>query len=161
MVSILSAFILIRHFEENISLFFIFNSLQVFGESGVIDNVAWSNDGKIFYNSWASGKNEIWRINPDGMESQQLATNFNLIYSFAVSPIDNTFVFSALQNGKISLSIADSNGQNIRQLTNRTLGCLASYSLDGKYVVFQRGWIPSTLWRVATQVIGYGGKNPA
>ena len=35
---------------------------QVFSEFGAIENVAWSKDGKIFYNSWTSGKNEIWRV---------------------------------------------------------------------------------------------------
>ena len=143
-------------------------SKQVFGESSLIDNVAWSNDGRIFYNSWASGKNEIWQINPDGTASQRLTTNSNLIYSFAVSPIDNKFVFSASQNGKFSLSIADSDGQNIRQLTTGTMDYLPSYSPDGKNVVFQRGWIPLTLWRVATeenqppvQLTGYPASHPS
>ena len=140
---------------------------QVFGESSVIDNVAWSKDEKIFYNSWASGKNEIWQINPDGTTPQQLTTNSNLTFSFAVSPIDNSLVFSTLQDGKISLSFADSDGQNIRQMTNGTPDISPSFSPDGKTIVFQRGLAPPTLWQVTieenqppTQITGYLASHP-
>ena len=129
---------------------------QVFSEFGTIENVAWSKDGRIFYNSWTSGKNEIWQVNADGTAPQQLTVDSNLNFSFAVSPFDNTLVFSTLQNGKISLSAADSNGQNIRRLTDGTPDTSPSFSPDGKIVFFQRGAAQPTLWRVAAE----GGKQP-
>lgn len=141
---------------------------QVFGESSVIDNIAWSKDGKIFYNSWASGKNEIWQINPDGTTPQQLTTDAHLLFSFVVSPIDNTLVFPNLQDGKISLSFCDSNGQNIRQLTTGTPDSFPNFSLDGKTIIFQRGIAPPTLWQVTigenqppTQLTGYLASHPS
>src|SRR5262249_34370861 len=69
---------------------------QIFSETGPIENAVWSADGRILYNSWASGKNEIWQVDPDGTLPQQVTSNSNLIYDFAVSPIDNTLVFPAL-----------------------------------------------------------------
>jgi DNA-binding winged helix-turn-helix (wHTH) protein/Tol biopolymer transport system component len=139
---------------------------QIFGESGIIENVGWSRNGNIFYNSWTSGKNEIWKINADGTAPQQLTTDTNLIYSFTVSPVDNTFVFPILQNGKIWLSTADFNGQNIRKLTDGTPDVLPVFSPDGKNVIFQRGSSPPTLWSVASngnqapkQLTGYQATN--
>ncbi len=140
---------------------------QIFGETSTIENVGWSRDGKIFYNSWTSGKNEIWQINPDGTAPRQLTNGSNLIYSFAVSPADNTFVFPSMQNGKIALSTADSNGQNIRQLTDGTPDILPVFSPDGKNVIFQRGSAPSMLWSVGSngdqlqQLTGYQATNPS
>lgn len=142
--------------------------IQVFAESGRIDDIAWSKDGKILYNSWASGKNEIWKINPDGTAPQQLTTNSNLAFSFTVSPADNTIVFASLRDGKISLSAADYNGQNVRQLTDGTPDFSPSFSPDGKYVVFQRGSSIPTLWVVEVeghnspiQITGYYASHPS
>jgi DNA-binding winged helix-turn-helix (wHTH) protein/Tol biopolymer transport system component len=136
-------------------------SKQIFGESSKIENVAWSRAGRIFYNSWTSGKNEIWQIGADGAAPRQLTTDSNLTLSFAVSPIDDRLVFPTLENGRIRLSAADAAGQNIRQLTDGTLDIEPSFSPDGKNVLFQRG-SPATLWGIAadgsqapSQITGY------
>lgn len=154
----------VADFSENTKML---QPKQIFGESSVMDNVAWSKNGKIFYNSWASGKNEIWQIDPDGTTPQQLTVNSNLTFSFAVSPTDNTLVFPTLQDGKISLSVADSNGQHIRQLTNGTSDTAPNFSPDGRNIVFQRGLAQLTLWQVTlgenkppTQITGYLASHP-
>jgi DNA-binding winged helix-turn-helix (wHTH) protein/Tol biopolymer transport system component len=140
---------------------------QIFSEAGLIENAVWSLDGKIFYNSWTSGKNEIWQIDPDGTAPRQLTANSNLIYDFAVSPIDNTLVFSALENGKVSLWSADAGGQNIRRLTDGPQDLSPSFSPDGQTIVFQRGFAASTLWSISldgvstTQLTGYFASHPA
>jgi DNA-binding winged helix-turn-helix (wHTH) protein/Tol biopolymer transport system component len=141
---------------------------QIFGESSVIENVGWSREGRIFYNSRTSGKNEIWQINPDGTAPQQLTAGSNLTTSFTVSPVDNTLVFPSLQNGRIALSAADSSGQNLRPLTDGARDILPAFSPDGKTVVFQRGAAPPTLWSVAAdgnqapqQLTGYQATNPS
>ena len=129
---------------------------QIFGESGVIENVGWSRDEKIFYNSWASGKNEIWQIEPDGIAPRQLTKDSNLLFNFAVSPVDDSLVFSTRQNGKIALATADPNGQNIRRLTDGTLDILPVFTPDGENIVFRRGTSPTTLWSIAVS----GGQSP-
>ncbi|MEP6901125.1 MAG: winged helix-turn-helix domain-containing protein [Actinomycetota bacterium] len=141
---------------------------QVFGESSIIENVGWSQGGKIIYNSWMSGKNEIWQINPEGTAPQQLTTNSNLTFTFAVSPADNTLVFPTSQNGKISLSATDLTGQNMRKLTDGTRDIMPSFSPDGENIIFQRGAAPPTLWSVALngnqapkQLTGYQATNPS
>jgi DNA-binding winged helix-turn-helix (wHTH) protein/Tol biopolymer transport system component len=141
---------------------------QIFGESGVIESVRWSRDERILYNSWSGGKNEIWQIAPDGTAPLQLTRDSNLTLSFAVSPIDDSVVFSTLQNGRISLAAADSFGQNIRVLTDGPSDILPVFSPDGEYIVFQRGTSPATLWSIAPnlnqppkQLTGYQATHPA
>jgi len=140
---------------------------QVFGESGLIESVGWSRNDKILYNSFASGKNEIWQINADGTASQQLTADSELIYSFALSPADDSLVFSTVHNGKISLSTTESDGRNLHQLTNGSSDIMPVFSPTDGRVVFQRGTSPPTLWSVAsnadhppTQLTGYQSTNP-
>jgi Tol biopolymer transport system component len=141
--------------------------IQVFSEFGVIANVAWSKEGKLFYNSWATGKNEIWMIDHDGTSPQRLTIDSNLV-SFAVSPGDNALVFSTGQGTRISLSTADSLGQNIRKLTDGEFDVSPSVSPDGRVVVFRRGLGKPTLWQASIdgehppkQLTGYYAVHPA
>jgi DNA-binding winged helix-turn-helix (wHTH) protein/Tol biopolymer transport system component len=141
---------------------------QIFGETGVIENVGWSREGQVYYNSWSGGKNEIWQIAPDGTAPRQLTKDSNLIFSFAVSPADNSLVFSTLQNGRAALATADANGANIRRLTDGTLDILPVFTPDGTNIVFRRGTSPSTLWSIPAhgeqppeQLTGYQATHPA
>lgn len=123
---------------------------QIFNEPGVVEYLAWSAGDRIFYNSWTSGKNEIWRINPDGTMPAQLTENSNLMMGFAVSPIDEKLVFASLQKGKSSLFAADADGRNVRRLTNGGNDSLPRFTPDGKEVIFQQGsLVKPTLWRVS------------
>lgn len=142
---------------------------QIFNEPGVIENIDWSKDDKIFYNSWTSGQNEIWQINPDGTMPRHLTSNSNLTVGFTVSPSDGTLVFTATQKRADSLFIAEVDGQNIRQLTNGPFDSLPRFMPDGKEVIFQQGsLIKPTIWRVSTdrneppkQLTGYFARHPS
>jgi Tol biopolymer transport system component/DNA-binding winged helix-turn-helix (wHTH) protein len=154
----------VADYAENAAL----QQKQMFAESSIIDNVGWSRDGKIFYNSWTSGNNEIWQIAPDGTEPHQLTKESNLTFGLAVSPANDSLVFPAQQNGKISLAAADASGQNIRKLTDGALDILPVFTPDGENIVFQRGTSPTTLWSVAVngsqppkQLTGYQATHPS
>jgi DNA-binding winged helix-turn-helix (wHTH) protein/Tol biopolymer transport system component len=155
----------VADFTENTNKF---QSKQILGESDKINNVVWSKDGKIFYNSWASGKNEIWQIDADGTSPRQLTKDSHLTSAFGTSPIDNMIVFSTLQNGKIFLSTADSKGQNIHQITDGTPDTSPGFSADGKTIFFQRGGTLPTIWQVVPaenqppkQITGYFATHPS
>jgi DNA-binding winged helix-turn-helix (wHTH) protein/Tol biopolymer transport system component len=123
---------------------------QIFNEPGVVEYLAWSASNKIFYNSWTSGKNDIWHINPDGTMPVQLTENSNLMMGFTVSPVDEKLVFASLQNGRSSLFLADADGRNVRRLTNGSNDSLPRFTPDGKEVIFQQGsLIKPTLWRIS------------
>lgn len=141
---------------------------QIFGESGVIEDVGWSREEKILYNSWASGKNEIWQIAPDGTALRRLTADSSLTFSFAVSPADSSLVFSTLENGKTSLAATDANGQNFRRLTDGTLDVTPVFTPDGENIIFRRGTSLATLWSVSVkannppeQLTGYQATHPA
>jgi len=139
---------------------------QIFGESGVIESIGWSRDAKIFYNSLASGKNEIWQISADGTAPRQMTVDSDLIYSFAVSPVDDSLVFSSIRNGKIALARTNADGEDMRRLTDGTADILPYFSPNGAKFVFQRGTSPPTLWAgtpdggALTQLTGYQATNP-
>lgn len=83
-------------------------------------------------------------------------------------PLSVTPKASNLQNGRIVLSIADSNGQSIRQITDGAIDVSPNFTPDGKTIIFQRGDTTATLWQTATdgtkppeQLTGYVISNPS
>jgi Tol biopolymer transport system component len=142
---------------------------QIFNEPGLIEEIDWPADDKIFYNSWATGKNEIWQINPDGTLAKQVTNDARLTYGFSVSPTDGRLVFAATRKRTSSLFVADADGQNVRQLSDGTEDFRPRFMPDGKEVVFQRGsLIKPTLWRVSSgsdqppkQFTGYFALQPS
>jgi Tol biopolymer transport system component/DNA-binding winged helix-turn-helix (wHTH) protein len=144
-----------------------FEPKQIFGETGLIDSVGWSGDGSIYYNSLNDGKNEIWAINPNGTGQRRLTSGSGLIYSFSLSPNNDSLVFSSIREGRISLFAADADGQNIRRLTDGISDISPVVSVDGK-VIFQRGTAPPSIWSVNVagseppkQLTGYQSTNPS
>ncbi len=65
----------------------------------------------------------------------------------SVSPIDGSLVFCSTDNGKHALRIADSEGKNVRPLTDGTEDVFPNFTPDGQSVIFQRGLNNKTLWR--------------
>jgi DNA-binding winged helix-turn-helix (wHTH) protein/Tol biopolymer transport system component len=126
---------------------------KILGESGVIDNVAWSPLNEILYSSRASGKNEVWRIAGDGTDPRRLTTDAGVTYGFTVSPLDATIVFSSARKAKNSLWMADADGQNIRELTDGTEDVVPNFTADGQTVIFQRGYGMETpsIYRVSVR----------
>jgi DNA-binding winged helix-turn-helix (wHTH) protein/Tol biopolymer transport system component len=142
---------------------------QILDETGDIGSLAWPVNDKVFYNSWASGKNEIWRLNPDGTSPEQLTNESKLTQGFTVSPRNGRLVFAALASGSSSLFVADADGANARQLTKGVFDIFPRFLNDGKHVVYQEGSLSkSMLWRVSIedeappqQVTGYFASQPS
>jgi DNA-binding winged helix-turn-helix (wHTH) protein/Tol biopolymer transport system component len=120
---------------------------EIYNESGIISNVAWTADERVLYSSSASGKREIWRMQKDGTNAAQLTVNADVSFGMSVSPIDGSLVFCSTDNGKHALRIADSEGKNVRPLTDGTEDVFPNFTPDGQSVIFQRGLNNKTLWR--------------
>jgi len=75
----------------------------------------------------------------------------------AISPVDGTIVFNSTRDGKGSLWLVNSDGQNIRQLTDGMEDSSPNFTPDGKAIIYQRGYTNETpsIWRVST-----GGELP-
>lgn len=123
---------------------------EIFKESGFIQNLSWTPDGAILYDSSQSGKREIWRINSDGSNAIQLTVDGNVTFGLAVSPVNGSLVFCSTNDGKHSLHLADADGKNMRQLTEAEEDVFPNFTADGQTVIFQRGLNNKTLtlWRV-------------
>ncbi|HKP70550.1 MAG TPA: winged helix-turn-helix domain-containing protein [Pyrinomonadaceae bacterium] len=156
--------IFVADFDENL---IAPQTKQIFNEPGVVDSIDWRGD-RVYYNSTKSGKNEIWQLEVTGTSPRQLTENSNLTFGFTVSPTDGSLVFSAAQKQRNYLFVADSNGQNVRQLTSGINDSSPRFTPDGKEVIYQQGsMIKPTLWKVAIdgtgaqQVTGYYALQPS
>lgn len=144
-------------------------SKQILEEAGVIDNLVWPTADVLYYNSWATGKNEIWSVAADGTLRQQRTTDSNLTHGFTVSPKDGTIVLAAQIKSAVSLFLTDADGRKNRQLTNGVYHAFPRFLSDGKQVIYQEGSLAKTvLWRVSTdgseparQITGYFALQPS
>ena len=119
-----------------------------FGTADSSLGLAWSPDGRIFYQSDKTGKSEIWVMNADGSNQQQL-TQEGSNYRPAISLAGGTVVWHSFRNGKSNLWRMDLDGGNARQLTNCKQCLFPDISPDGKWVVYaspDAGDI--TLWKI-------------
>lgn len=112
---------------------------QLLKETGYIDTVAYTSDGRIIYSSSSSGKREIWRMDRDGSERTQLTSGANLAFGISVSPRDGSIVFGASEQGRYRLRITDADGKNMRNLTDADDELFPRFSPDGGHVYFQSG----------------------
>ncbi len=110
---------------------------EIFTASDYIDEMDWGLNGQIIYASRASGKNEIWRMNKDGSDRQQLTTDARVGFGITVSPSDGSLIFSSRQNGQRGIWKADAEGKNLQQITEGN-DQAPDVSIDGK-IVFHRG----------------------
>jgi Tol biopolymer transport system component len=142
---------------------------QIFNEHGSIDDIEWPEQEKLIYNSWASGKNELWQINSDGTLPRRITNDSHLTFGFDFSPVDRQIVFAALGKNGSSVFISDADGNNVRQLTEGPDDYRPRFTNDGRDIIFQRGsLIAPTIWRVSinsadspTQFTGYYALQPS
>ncbi len=142
---------------------------EIYNESDFIGYAAWAGDGVILYASSANGKSEIWRVDSDGSNAEQLTSGANLGFGFAVSPVDGSIVFCSNDDGRYSLKLMNADGKNIRPLTEGTEDVYPNFTADGQSIVFQRGVKDKlvTMWRVSladknpVQITRTHGTHPA
>lgn len=114
--------------------------------------IAWTPDGKIIYSSNASGKPDLWRINADGNQLQQLTADVGNNGFPAVTADGRYIVFNSDRSGSggnVGVWRVDSDGGNPRQLTSGQLDIDPHPLPTNDWVVFSS--INSgkrTLWKV-------------
>jgi Tol biopolymer transport system component len=120
---------------------------------------SWTPDGKIVYNSNASGNFDIWIMNADGSDKKQLTFDPSLDVSPAMTPDGRYIVFSSGRTGKsfyLDLWRMDADGRHSKQLTNGIEDSGPQCSLDSMWVVYGNVVSnKSALWKVAID-----GGNP-
>jgi Tol biopolymer transport system component len=114
--------------------------------------LSWTPDGRIVYETNASGNEDIWIMNADGSNPKQLTANVRISESPVVSP-DGRYILSINdRTGVPHVWRMDIDGGNPKQLTNGRGEIPQGLSADSQWVVYTSipdiGSGKRTLWRL-------------
>ncbi len=96
----------------------------------------WLPDGRLIYGSRASGNADIWLMNPDGSNQQQLTVETTVEGQPTVSPDGRYVAFLSNRAGTYNIWRMDIDGTHAKQLTTGPWENSPSFTPDGKWVVF-------------------------
>ena len=108
--------------------------------------VNWTPDGRIIYDSTASGSLHTWIMNADGSDQRQLTDGTYDDQGADVSPDGRYIVFASNRTGNQHIYRMDINGNNLKQLTNGANEAAPFFSPDGRWVIFNSNNYSS--WKV-------------
>jgi Tol biopolymer transport system component len=107
--------------------------------------IGWTPDGRIVYESNASGRPDIWIMNVDGSDPKQLTRDLGTDRSgLSVSPDGRYIVFVSNRSGPNNIWRIDIDGSNPKQLTNGSGEFNPVFSPDGQWVWYN----PEDPWKV-------------
>ncbi|MEW6736044.1 MAG: DPP IV N-terminal domain-containing protein, partial [Acidobacteriota bacterium] len=134
------------------------NNREVEINTGFGDNysemfgISWLPNGNIVYGGNASGNVDLWVINRESKEQRQLTTDPSADLSPATSPDGSYIVFYSFKAKIPHIWRMDTDGNNLRQLTNGSGETLPNLSPDGKWVVYtalNQG--RSSIWKISIE----------
>jgi len=115
------------------------------GSSGLV----WTPDGRILYQSEASGKPDIWVMNADGSNQRQLTQDGDRNVRPQVSPDGRYVIYASDRTGRTNVWRMDVDGGNPKQLTDGKSNSHPHFSPDGRWVVYiSRDNGNATVWKV-------------
>jgi serine/threonine protein kinase/Tol biopolymer transport system component len=104
--------------------------------------IGWTLDGRIVYESNASGRPDIWIMNADGSSATQLSRDLGTDRNgLSVSPDGRYVVFVSNRGGKNNIWRVDIDGANPKQLTNGSGELNPVFSPDSQWVAYN-SWDP-------------------
>ena len=112
---------------------------------------SWTPDGRLVYASDASGNRDLWIMDQDGSNQQQLTSDAGDNVSPVVSPDGRYIVFvSDRKDVRHTLWRIDIDGGNVKQLTGGSYDRNPVFSPDGKWVIYaSMGNTHPNLWKVS------------
>src|SRR5215471_10590455 len=110
---------------------------QVTGDN-VGDNLAWTPDGRIVYDTSDDGRYQVFIIDVDGQRRQRLSPNNADERLPDVSPDGRHIAFISNRGGSSALWLMETDGGNAKQLTHGVAGVwMPRFASDGQSVFFQ------------------------
>lgn len=97
--------------------------------------VSWTPEGKIIYDSTASGSRHTWIMNGDGSDQRQLTDGAYEDQGAHVSPDGRYIVFTSNRTGTYHVYRMDIDGNNLKQLTDGPGEMGPRFSPDGLWVI--------------------------
>ncbi len=115
-----------------------------------IEGIAWTPDGRVVYDSLASGALNIWIMNADGTDQKQVTVDAGVHFRAKVSPDGRYIVFVTIRNDKANIWRMNLDGSNPKQLTNGNSDWDPAVSPDSRWVIYtaQKSGMPY-LWKVS------------
>jgi Tol biopolymer transport system component len=118
--------------------------------------LAWTADERLVYFSMAGGNTDLWLMNADGSHASPQATGPGFKEHPASCSDGRTVIFRSWLGGGFSIWRVDTDGSNLRQLTQGSDDFSPVCSPDSKWVIFSSDRSgKSTLWKVPV-----GGGDP-
>lgn len=115
-----------------------------------MDGLAWTPDGRIVYNSRASGVDDIWIMKADGSEARQFAADAGISIPSAVTPDGRYLIFAAPREEQARIWRMDLDGSNPKQLTDANIADHPSITPDSRWVIYTSVNAGNTyLWKVS------------
>lgn len=110
----------------------------------------WTPDGRIVYESWESGKRDIWIIEADGGGKRQLTLDSHLNYQPSVSHDGRYIVYVSERDGTANLWRMEIDGAHPVRLTSGVQDADPYCSPQGGWVVYAgRDSGKTSLWKVS------------
>jgi TolB protein len=115
-----------------------------------IEGIAWTPDGRVVYDSLASGVVGIWIMNADGTGQKQLTVDSGANFRAKVTPDGRYIVFASIRNDQGNIWRMNLDGTGPRQLTVGNSDWDPAVSPDSRWVIYtgQRSGMPY-LWKVS------------
>ncbi|HKP38693.1 MAG TPA: protein kinase [Pyrinomonadaceae bacterium] len=99
-------------------------------------SVNWTSDGRIIYDSTASGSVHTWIMDADGSNQRQLTDGIYEDQGAHTSLDGRYIVFTSNRTGIYHIYRMDTDGSNLKQLTNGAGEFAPFFSPDGRWVIF-------------------------
>ena len=115
-----------------------------------IEGIAWTPDGRVVYDSLASGALDIWIMNADGTGQKQLTVDAGAHFRAKVTPDGRYIVFVSIRNDQANIWRMNLDGSNPQQLTNGNSVWDPAITPDSRWVIYtaQSSGMPY-LWKVS------------
>lgn len=109
-------------------------------------------DKKLYYESTASGSQDLWLLEMDGGEPKQLTSKAGNNFDPSVSPDGRYIVFASTRGGTANIWRIDADGTGAKQITKGKSDNVPYFSPDGKTVVYA-SFVSNiqTLWKVSVE----------
>lgn len=118
--------------------------------TGYGNSVTWTPDGRIVFSSAEGNEVNLWIMNADGTNRQQLTSNLGRNIGPTISPDGRYVVFSSTRGGRQNIWRMNIDGTSSKQLTQGVAESLPVVSPDGRWVVYTAlGTTRPTIWKVS------------
>lgn len=124
-------------------------AVQVTHDRNFQSRVAWTPDGRLLYNTNATGNFDIHLMDADGNNSRQLTANAGWNGDASMSADGRTVFFMSDRTGPPHIWSMGSDGGNQKQLTTEAFNVRPTLSPDGQWILYassaKQGWY---IWKM-------------